>query len=296
MNSEALKKVRGSPNLRPNYSLARRAFMIGLLLLIVNDFFYVAFGEEFYSTGASPFFSYTSLALLFFASVSTALSAFSFLSKSREILPETDKASNQVMWSLRKIVGDTFYGEKKVVISAAVIYAVIFAFLDAILIFQPGINFGTAYGVSNPSMLVTVCCGPTGYVPVLLVFIPALSFGLELVPFSAMMMALISTLVGLNLALLYRAVKQSRPLGANSRRSGKGTFGGVVGAAFGLFAGCPSCAATFFLSMIAGSGATAFSILVSEYQPLIVILTVPLLLASIFWQSKSIRRLLSCST
>jgi hypothetical protein len=61
-----------------------------------------------------------------------------------------------------------------------------------------------------------------------------------------------------------------------------------LGAAFGLFAGCPTCAATFFISMIAGTGATALSTLISSYQPLVVAVTVPLLFFSIFWQAKSI--------
>ena len=168
--------------------------------------------------------------------------------------------------------------------------------MDAILIYQPTVDFPSAYGVANPSAFVETCCGPPGYIPVGLVYFPAQHFGIQLIPISVLIMVLVSLLVGVNVSLIVVSVRKTRSLKQESKVSPQfrksSLMGGALGAAFGLFAGCPTCAAVFFLSMIAGSGATAFSLVISQYQPVIIVLSIPLLLGSIFWQAKSIRTIL----
>ena len=278
-------------SVRPNYSAAKWLLVLGLVLLITNNLFYGANSVEFFHIGAPAYFVFTSLFLILFGSAAFGFSAFSYLRIAKTLSMEIDSNSKQVKWPLGRIVSEAFFREWKLLLVSAVLYAVLFAFLDGILVFQPGVNFQNSYGASTTSFLVTTCCGPTGYVPVLLMFFPSLNLGLQLIPFSGLIMLLISALVGLNIALLSTAVKKSRTQ-LSTVRSGKGLLGSSAGAVFGLFAGCPTCAAVFLFTLIAGSGATAASLFLSQFQPLFVFLSVPLLLASMVWQAKSIRRLL----
>ena len=280
----------GEENTRNGSSAAKLSLIVGLVFLIANNFFFAANRTEFYSIDAPYFFTLTSLLLLLTGSAAIAFSGYAYLKVEQKKPPTVDHNSKRIQWSLSRIVSDVFFKERTVVLIGAVLYAVLFAFLDGILVFQPGVNFPNSYGISNTSFLVTKCCGPTGYVPVLSLFFPAQNFGVQLIPFSGLIMLLVSTLVGINVALLYVAAKQTRSQVPSSGNA-KGLLGSAAAAIFGLFSGCPTCAAAFFLSTLAGSGATIASVILSQYQPLFVVLTVPLLLASMLWQAKSIRRL-----
>ncbi|MDG6996191.1 MAG: hypothetical protein JRN52_09735 [Nitrososphaerota archaeon] len=286
-----ITKDQNESGVRPNYSVAKWSLALGLVFLITNNLFYDANSVEFFHIGAPSYFVFTSLFLILFGSAAFGFSAFSYLRTAKTLSTEIDSDTKQVKWPLGRIVSEAFFRERKLLLVSATLYAVLFAFLDGVLVFQPGVNFQNSYGASTASFLVTMCCGPTGYVPVLLMFFPSLNLGLQLIPFSGLIMLLISALVGLNVALLSTAVKKSR-IQLSTVRSDKGLLGSSAGAVFGLFAGCPTCAAVFLFTMIAGSGATAASLFLSQLQPLFVLLSVPLLLASVVWQAKSIRRLL----
>ena len=273
-----------------DYPSVKTSLAIGLVLLIANNLFYASSRVEFYTLDAPPFFAFASLGLLLFGVAAVGFSIFSFLRAAQKNGLEVD-SSNRMKWTLQRIVSDALFKERKTVLIGSILYAVLFSLLDGILIYQPGVNFLSIYGVKGTSYIVSTCCGPTGYVPSLLVFFPTQNLGLQLIPVSILIMVFVSILVGLNLALLRMAVKLSKSnIGIPKH---EGLLGGTLGATLGLFAGCPTCAATFFLSMIAGTGATAVSLFLSGYQPLFVLITLPLLLASVFWQAKSIRRLLS---
>ena len=239
------------------------------------DFFYASNVSEFYDLRASPAYSYTTLLMFVVASISIGISVFSFLSIQQKIPPVAD-SSKVLHWRSLRIISDAVFQQKKLFVSATAIYAVIFALLDGILVYQPSVNFAIAYAVTAPTARVVTCCGTPAYVPVGLLYLPAQHVGVELFPLSVSLLLVVSLLVGLNVSLLFRAFSLSRT-GKTKTSEGKGVAGSVLGAAFGLFAGCPTCAAAFFLSMIAGTGATAFSTLIAEYQPLIVALTLPLL-------------------
>jgi hypothetical protein len=294
MNENAKEQLTTVTASAADYSFAKITFVTGMLLLIANNLFYFFTRAEFFSISAPLFYVFTSLGLLVTGSILVALAILSFLSNSRKASVEFKGESKSVTISLRKIVADALFGERKVVVLSAILYGVVFAFLDGILIFQPNVDFYSVYGVSGNAVLGLTCCGPTGTLPVLLAFFPAAHFGIQLTPVSGLIMILVSSMVGLNFALLYVAVKQSS--GAPRADGKRGTMGAILGAGIGLFAGCPTCAAAFFLSLIAGSGATVASAFIAKYQPLILGLTVPLLLASIIWQSRSIRKMsLECT-
>jgi hypothetical protein len=237
---------------------------------------------------------YVSLLIFVLASFFVGLAGYSYIAGERKAPMATHGESGVTEWRLGRILSDSLFLQRKLLVVSTVVYAFIFALLDGILVYQPSVNFTLAYAVRGVTWQVDTCCGLPGSVPVGLLYLPSQHIGVELIPLSVLLMILVSVLVGLNICLLYRAYSLSRSTRSSSV---KGTAGGIVGAAFGLFVGCPTCAAAFLLSMLAGTGAVAFSTFISSYQPVIAAVTLPLLLLSIFWQARSVRDILKgCST
>jgi hypothetical protein len=270
-----------------NGSLPKATFVLGVVLFSLDNFFYAVYRPEFSIGYHEADFALFPLLIIIAAAISLAASGFSYLRTRHKV--QVIGSDTVIQWSLGKIVSDAFFERRRLMLSATMVYAIFFAFIDAILVYQPNVNFATAYAVSGPTWRVALCCGLPGYVPIGLFYLPSIHFGLELIPLSLMLMILVSTLVGLNVTLLYESysLSRSRPMSP-----GRGFFGSIIGAMMGLFVGCPTCAATFLLSMIAGTGSLAFAGLVSAYQPLIAAITIPLLLFSILWQANSIRTML----
>ena len=282
----------------PNFSVVNLSVITALALFIVVSLVYTANSQAFLSANSSTMLSVVSLILVLGGVFSLAWGALSYLRIEQRIIPSKDGQS-KIQWRTGKIISDAFFQNKKIVILSAVIYGLFFAQIDGILVYQPGVDFASQYLVSTPSSFVEFCCGPPGYVPVGLVYFPAQHLGLQLIPISILTMILVSVLVGLNVSLLYSSIKQTRTdrYLTPSPGSGKKFATGALGASLGLFAGCPTCAAAFFLSMIAGSGSTAFSAVVSQYQLLIVGLSIPLLFFSIVYQARNLKDFLTgCST
>lgn len=262
------------------------------MLFTATNLFYALNISEFYNLNAPSFYTYISLLLVSFATISIGISLFSYFSVQQKI-PPVDEVLH---WRLARIISDAVFQQKKLFVAASAIYAIVFALLDGILVYQPQVNFGLAYFVSGPTWRMVTCCGNPGYVPVGLFYLPAQHIGVELFPLSIFLLLVVSLLVGANVSLLVRAFRLSRTSSAKASER-KGVMGSVFGAAFGLFAGCPTCAAAFFLSMIAGTGATGLSSLIAEYQPLVVGLTLPLLSFAIYSQARSIGTILKgCDT
>jgi hypothetical protein len=278
------------------YLVSELSILFALLFLASMNIIYAATKSYFQISGGSPFYPDITLILLLLGFVFICAAALSFLKIEWKTPPNID-ANSRFTRSIGGVIADAFFQNKGVIVTVAVIYGLIFALLDGILIYQPTVNFALEYGVSSSAAVVENCCGPAGYVPVGLIYVPAEHFGIQLIPVSVLIMFAVSVLVGINVALLLVSIRKSRPMkqqkSDSSVRAGKNSFlGGAVGALFGVFAGCPTCAAAFFLSMIAGSGATAFSLAISEFQPVIVLVSIPLLFGSILWQAKGIRTIL----
>lgn len=269
-----------------NSRLPMAMLAIGVILFGIDNLFYEFYRPEFSSNGSfQNVLVFTSLLIIVAAAIAVTSSASYYIQTRREIaIAESD---SEVQWSLGSILSGAFFERRKIMLSATLVYAIFFAFLDAIFVYQPNVDFATAYVVNGPTWRVVMCCGPPGYVPVGLLYLPSIHFGLQLIPLSLMLMILVSTLVGLNVTLLHQSYSLSRPA-----RSSRGFFGSVAGAGLGLFVGCPTCAATFLLSMVAGTGSLAFAGLVFAYQPLIAAITIPLLLFSVLWQANSIKTML----
>jgi len=285
---------------RPNYFVTKFSLLITLLFFTGVNILY-AENRAHFQTSGSPFFPDLTLVLLISGSSFLILGILSYLSIQRKEPPVTNSKS-RVVKSLRTIVAETIFQNGRIISAGAIAYGLVLAFLDGILIYQPSVNFASAYGITSPAFIVEDCCGPPGYVPAGLAYFPAEHFGIQLIPASILIMLLVSILVGVNVAFLITSVRSSQPMRGVQRTGDLASLnrtsflGGAVGATFGVFAGCPTCAAAFFLSMIAGSGATAFSLTISEFQPMIILVSVPLLFGSIFWQAKGLRKIFSgCS-
>jgi hypothetical protein len=297
MDSDLTDQRRSSPSNRRDksrYIPAEILFLISVVFFTVMNLIYESNKSDFDSSTGNALYPDVTLFLLIAGALFLVSSVISLLS-AESGKPVKADGQSRVSKSTVAVVADSLSENKKVVAVSAIIYGIIFAFLDGIMIFQPTVNFKIAYGITGPATVVENCCGPPGYIPVGLAYFPSQHFGIQLIPLSLMILVLMSTLVGVNVSLLIASVRTSKSnLGQQVRTSVKSSsfFGGAFGALLGVFAGCPTCAAAFFLSMIAGSGATAFSLAISAYQPLIILASVPLLIGSILWQARSIRKIL----
>lgn len=175
--------------------------------------------------------------------------------------------------TVRSVIGDALSSKKALRIGAvvAVLYAAAYAFFSSLLTFQPTVNFATTYGVTSPTWTYVTCCGDTGTVPKLVIYIsPSLHLGMVLVPLTLLFFFVVPMLVGFNVALSYFAFKQSTfPM---SERWLLGS-----GAVVGLFTACPTCAGLFLASSIGGVG-TTLAIALAPFQLLFVAITIPVLM------------------
>ncbi len=165
----------------------------------------------------------------------------------------------------------------------AIAYGLVYAFVSSIITYQPTVNFAQVYGVSQPSWTYLTCCGDTGTVPKLIVYLsPALHLGMVLVPLSLLFLFVVPILVGFNVALSYYAFRQSSfPMGGRWLLSS--------GAVVGLFTACPTCAGLFLASSLGGVG-TTLAIALAPYQLLFVAITIPVLLLGPLFTALSVKR------
>jgi hypothetical protein len=154
----------------------------------------------------------------------------------------------------------------RTVMAAAIFaYGLVFAIVSGIIVYRPLENFGTEYLVSIPSAIIAVCCGNPGFIPVLTVYLTN-HVGLLLIPADIVILAVISGMVGLNVALITYQY-ENRP----SRSSIRWFLG--VGAACGLFTACPTCAGLLLSATFLSLSSSAL-VLLSGLQPFLILVTV----------------------
>jgi hypothetical protein len=106
-----------------------------------------------------------------------------------------------------------------------------------------------------------------------------------LIPLNIILAVGVSGLVGFNTALGVYAFKISTKF----RSTKKISFIGSVGAAGGLFVGCPTCAGSFFSALL-GFGVVGESIsALASFQTLFIALSIPVLVITPFLVARSIR-------
>jgi hypothetical protein len=165
---------------------------------------------------------------------------------------------------------------------SAVPYGVLYSFLTGVFVYRPDISFSAFAGLTFPSVQPDALTGSPLYVPEVTVFLSSHE-AMVLAPLTLILLAAISALVGFNSALAVFAYDNRAAGGGNS-------LTGQLGAAVGLFTGCPTCAGLYFFSLLGGSGAVSAAVVLSYYQPLFVVLSVPVLIATPYLISRSLSK------
>jgi hypothetical protein len=188
--------------------------------------------------------------------------------------------------SIRAIMANALSSKRDVQLGivAAVAYAVIYAVVSSIVVFQPGVDFATTYGVTAPGWNAAACCGAPGTVPALILYLaPQAHVAFQILPLDALFVILVPVLVGLNVTVAAYAVRSSQV-------RNRARWVGSIGVLTGLFTGCPTCAGAFLAGAVGGFGATTLAVALAPYQILFVVISIPLLLVSPLVTSLSIRR------
>lgn len=178
----------------------------------------------------------------------------------------------------------------KIMAIAAIGYGIFFGFLSQILVYRPDVSF-TERGIEVPSVDMIPCCSAPGYMPMLTVYITD-HFLILIIPVNVILAAVVSMLVGFNVALSIFAYRMKSSMHA------KTSLVGGIGATSGLFVGCPTCAGSILSAVlgvgVAGAGTSA-SVL-APFQTLFIAASIPALVIAPFLIARSIRSLSSCSS
>ena len=161
-------------------------------------------------------------------------------------------------------------GSFRAFVLASLLYGLFFGFVSSFLVYQPLGRFSETYGVSVPSMLPVICCGPLGQMPQFVVYLTQ-QFAILIVPVNVILLMAVSWLVGLNVAIATYFFK-------NQTSNVRGQWFGGVGAIVGLFSACPTCAGFFLLTMLSLAGSVTFALTLSSLQAVFLAVGVPMLL------------------
>ena len=167
----------------------------------------------------------------------------------------------------------------KVFIITFVIYGLFFSMTSGILVYQPEVIFSYHYGAEIPSAHITPCCGPLGYMPKIVAYLPE-HIGIQVIPINLVLQVTVSYLVATNTALAVNAISITKKSGGL----------GSVGAATGLFIACPTCIGSFLSLFVGATSAVAFTIAVTELQTLFIAITIPILILTPFIISRKVIR------
>lgn len=181
----------------------------------------------------------------------------------------------------------------KIMAAAAIGYGVFFAFLSQILVVRPDVSF-TENGIAVPSIEVIPCCGAPGYMPMLTAYVTDHLLVL-VIPANVVLAAVVSVMVGFNVALSVYAYRLRRAMQATTKTS----LVGGIGAATGLFVGCPTCAGSMVSAVlglgVAGAGITSTSAL-APFQTAFIAASIPALAVAPFLLARSIRSISMCGS
>lgn len=176
----------------------------------------------------------------------------------------------------------------KIMAVAAIGYGIFFSFLSQILVYRSDVSF-TKEGLKVPSVDMIPCCAAPGYMPMLTVYFTD-HFLILIIPINVILAAVVSTLVGFNIALSVFAYRLKKSMHAST------SLAGGVGATCGLFVGCPTCAGSLFSALVgigvAGAGTSA-SVL-APFQTLFIAASMPALVIAPFLIARSIRSVSNC--
>lgn len=180
-------------------------------------------------------------------------------------------------------------GYWKIMAVAAIGYGIFFGFLSQILVYRPDVSF-TEKGIAVPSIDLIPCCAAPGYMPMLTLYFTD-HFLILIIPVNVILAAVVSLLVGFNVALSVFTYRLRKSLKVST------SIAGGVGATCGLFVGCPTCAGSILSALlgvgVAGAGTSA-SVL-APFQTLFIAASIPALVAAPFLIARSIRSVSNCN-
>jgi hypothetical protein len=213
-----------------------------------------------------------------FASMASTAYGISRIFKAEQ---QRSKSSNSLVHYITNAFSKNAYW--KVMVIAAIAYGIFFGFLSQIFIYRNDISF-SQQGIIIPSINIIPCCNTPGYVPMFSAYLTD-HFLILLIPLNLILAVIVSSLVGFNTALSLYAFNSSKKIQSTKKVS----FIGSVGAASGLFVGCPTCAGSFFSALL-GFGVVGESIsLLASFQTVFIALSIPVLIIAPFLVARSIR-------
>lgn len=188
--------------------------------------------------------------------------------------------------SLFAIIGSAVSDSRLLRVAAATtaLYGLLYAFASSIVVFQPNVDFATAYSATGVASLGPFpCCGSPGTYPELILYLPPAHLAVQLVPLSVLLLFVVPPLVGLNLSIALFSVRRTV-----AKVTGRWMV--ACGAAVGLFTACPTCAGFFLAESIGGLGATAFAVALAPYQALFIAVSIPLLVFMPFFFAMRVKK------
>jgi len=188
--------------------------------------------------------------------------------------------------SLLGIIGSAISDRKlaRAAVAATALYGLLYAFASSTIVFQPGVDFSSAYGLTTATSWSSVpCCGDVGTLPKLILYLSPAHLAVQLVPLSLLLLFIVPPLVGLNLSIALFSVRRTV-----AKVTGRWMV--ACGAAVGLFTACPTCAGFFLAESIGGLGATTLAVALAPYQALFIAVSIPLLVAMPFFFATRVRK------
>ena len=168
---------------------------------------------------------------------------------------------------------------KQVFFVSAIGYGIFFSLTSGILVYQPEVIFSQHYGAIVPSVHITPCCGPAGYMPSIVGYFTE-HIGFKIIPINLVLQITVSFLVGLNFAIAARALSIYKKVG------GMSGFGAVTG----LFIACPTCAGTLLTSIVGTGLVGTFAIALAQLQTVFIAASIPVLLVTPIIMARNIRK------
>ena len=247
--------------------------LVGALLVAIDIGFYSIVEASIPTLSAESSFLFDALAYLYFLVLIGAvlLSAFGLYKVLKKRISAVKKAE-EIPYNIGSIIPYIFTekGVAKIFIVAVILYGTFYSFVTSMIVYMPGVKFSEVYNAIIPSVIISPCCGPPGQIPVLVGYLTE-NIGFLILPLTLLTLVIVSGLVALNVSLTYYAWKNRPSISKQNWSAG-------LGAAIGLFTGCPTCAGLFLANIVGGAGATTLALSLAPFQYLIIVITIPVLL------------------
>ena len=247
--------------------------LVGASLVAVDIAFYSVVQASIPTLSAESSFLLDALAYLYFSVLIAAvlLSAFGLYKVLKQRILAVKKAE-EIPYNIGSIIPYIFTekGVAKIFIIAVILYGMFYSFVTSMIVYMPDVKFSEVYNAIIPSVIISPCCGPPGQIPVLVGYLTE-NIGFLILPLTLLTLVIVSGLVALNVSLTYYAWKNRPSISKQNWSAG-------LGAAIGLFTGCPTCAGLFLANIVGGAGATTLALSMAPFQFLIIAITIPVLL------------------